>query len=249
MERRNRNILIGLIAVVIAVAVFSSFGLPLFANPTPTITLPTPIPTGTENPDSQEQGGGARVEVTPETVQNVIAVMDRLSSYSRVVTTTLEGATATTRVWVDDGWLRSDMDLPSGLTAHTIVGDGRVWRWYDREQEFTSWAAGSTSMDVEGQRLPTYEEVLALPTDSITAAGYQEKNGEACVYVEVSVPELDQLERYWISASSGLLTAAETEAGGVLVWTMTAGAPEVPMTSETAFLLPDQTLLHTVGEK
>ena len=42
MERRNRNILVGLIGVVIVIAVFSSFGLPLFASPTPTIVLPTP---------------------------------------------------------------------------------------------------------------------------------------------------------------------------------------------------------------
>lgn len=46
MERKNRNILVALIAVVIIAAVFSSFGLPLFANPTATITLPTPVPTG-----------------------------------------------------------------------------------------------------------------------------------------------------------------------------------------------------------
>ena len=49
-------------------------------------------------------------------------------------------------------------------------------------------------MDIEGQRIPTYEDVLKLETDSITAAGYEEKNGEACVYVEVSVPELSQVE-------------------------------------------------------
>ena len=42
MERRNQNILIGLIAIVIVIAVFSSFGLSLFTSPTPTSTLPTP---------------------------------------------------------------------------------------------------------------------------------------------------------------------------------------------------------------
>lgn len=249
MERRNRNILVGLIAIVIAVAVFSSFGLPLFATPTPTITLPTPIPAGTERPDSMEQGGGTRVEVTTATVQSVIAVMDRLSSYSRTITTTLEGATATARVWVDAGWTRADMDLPSGLTVHTIVGDGQLWRWYGNDPSVATWAAGSSSMDVEGQRIPTYEDVLDLPAQSITAAGYEEKNGEACVYVEVSVPGLEQLERYWISANSGLLTAAETETGGELVWAMTAGVPEVPVPASASFALPDGTVLHSVGEQ
>lgn len=248
MERNNRTILVILIAIVIAVAVFSSFGLPLFAGPTATITLPTPVPAETEVPGSPEQPGGARVEVTPGTVQSVIAVMDRQESYSRTVTTTLEGSSATARVWVDGGWTRADMDLPTGLTAHTIVGEGTLWRWYNTDQTVVTWPADNSSVDVEGQRIPTYEDVLELDVDSITAAGYEEKNGEPCVYVEVSVPELDQVERYWVSEASGLLWAAETEAEGELVWSMTAGAPEVPVSPSASFALPDGTVLHTVGE-
>ncbi len=248
MERNNRTILVLLIAIVIAVAVFSSFGLPLFAGPTATITLPTPLPAETEDPGNMEQMGGTRVEVTPDTVQSVIAVMDRLTSYSRTVTTTLEGASATAYVWVDGDWTRADMDFPSGLTAHTIVGEGRVWRWYDSGQNVLSWPADGASVDVEGQRIPTYEDVLELETDSITAAGYEEKSGEACVYVEVTVPELSQVERYWVSESTGLLWAAETEAGGELVYSMAANAPEAPVSSAASFQLPDGTVLHTVGE-
>lgn len=248
MERNNRTILVLLIAIVIAVAVFSSFGLPLFAGPTATITLPTPVPAETEDPGPQDQLGGARVEVAPDTVQSVIAVMDRLESYSRTVATTLEGASATAQVWVDGDWTRADMDLPSGLTAHTIVGEGTLWRWYNGSESVASWTADSSSVDVEGQRIPTYEDVLELDTGSITAAGYEEKNGEACVYVEVSVPELDQVERYWVSESTGLLWAAETEAAGELVYTMTAGAPETPVPASASFALPDGTVLHTVGE-
>ncbi len=249
MERNNRTILVFLIAVVIAVAVFSSFGLPLFAGPTATITLPTPVSPETEDPENLEQVGGARVEVTPATVQSVIAVMDRLESYSRTVTTTLEGISATAHVWVDGGWTRADMDLPSGLTAHTIVGEGQLWRWYDADESVLTWAADSSSVDVEGQRIPTYEDVLELETDSITAAGYEERNGEACVYVEVSIPELDQVERYWVSELTGLLSGAETVASGELVYTMTATLPETPAPQSASFQLPNGVILHPVGEE
>lgn len=248
MERNNRTVLVFLIAIVIAVAVFSSFGLPLFAGPTATITLPTPLPLETENRSDEMQGGGARVEVTPATVQSVIAVMDRLTSYSRAVTTTLEGVAATAYVWVDGDWTRAEMDLPDRLTAHTIVGEGTVWRWYEPGQNVISWPADGSSVDVEGQRIPTYEDVLSLETASITAAGYEEKNGEACVYVEVAVPELDQVERYWVSESTGLLSAAETVAGGEVVYSMAANAPEIPVSPLASFQLPDGTVLHTVGE-
>jgi len=247
MERRNRNILVVLIAIVIAVAVFSSFGLSLFAGPTATITLPTPAPTGGEAPGETQQGGGVRVEVEPGTVQSVIAAMSRLESYSRTVTTTLEGASATAKVWVDGGWTRSELTLPSGRVAYTIVGDGTVWRWYDGDRTAASWSGDSASVDIEGQRIPTYEDVLELDKDSITAAGYEEKNGLACVYVEVAVPELEQRERYWVSADNGLLHAAETETAQGVVWSMAAGTAEIPVSDTASFALPDGTVLHTVG--
>lgn len=248
VERRNRNILIVLIGVVIIIAVVSSFGLPLFASPTPTITLPTAQPTATVPPEGADQGEGTRVEVTPSTVKSVIAALSRLESYSRTVTTTLEDSSATAQVWVDGAWTRADMTLPTGLVVHTIVGEGTLWRWYGEDQTLASWSADSASVDVEGQRIPTYEDVLALDTDTITAAGYEEKNGFACVYVEVSVPALSQVERYWVSADNGLLVASETETGGTVVYSMTAEVPEVPVPASASFTLPDGTVLHQVGE-
>lgn len=247
MERRNRNFLVILIAVVIAIAVFASFGLSLFYGPTPEIVLPTPLPTGQGQTGETGQGGGVRVEVTPTTVQSVIAALSRLESYSRTVTTTLAGISVSARVWVDGGWTRTDLTLPAGRGAHTIVGDGKVWRWYDGDREARVWSADGGSADVEGQRIPTYEDVLDLEPESITAAGYEEKNGMDCVFVSVEVAEPAQVERYWVSADNGLLVAAETESGGEVVWSMTATVPEIPVSASASFALPDGTVLHTVG--
>ena len=247
MERRNRNILIVLIAAVIAVAVFSSFGLSLFAAPTPEIVLPDPVPTATAGTDDSAQGGGVRVDVTPKTVQSVIAAIHRLDSYSRAITTTLSGAVTSVQVWVDGGWTRSDVVLPSGTVAHTIVGDGTVWRWYNTARTVKSWPADGASADGEGQHIPTYEDVLSLDPGSITAAGYETRNGVDCVYVEVENPAgLAQTERYWVSADNGLLVGAETETGGEVVYSMTAGTPEIPVSSVASFTLPDGTVLHSV---
>lgn len=249
MEKQNRTALIILIAVVIVVAVFASFGLPFFANPTPSITLPTPVPAGQDPVETGNQGGGARVRVTPDTVQSVIAALSRLESYSRQVTITLEGVTSTATVHVDGGWTRSTMDQPGGRVSVTVVGEGKVWRWYDGAGTVASWPADSLSADVDAQRIPTYEDVLALDKKNITSAGYEERNSSPCVYVEVSIPELEQTERYWVSADNGLLVAAETETGGEVVWSMTAGTPEVPVSPLAAFSLPDGTVLHRVGEE
>ena len=248
MERRNQNILIGLIAIVIVIAVFSSFGLSLFSTPTPTITLPTPTPVVTAGIGDISQGEGTRVEITSDTVQSTIAALNRLESYYRTVTTTMAGAQSSVQIWVDQSWSRSELTLASGAVVNTIVGDGRVWRWYSGDEEFASWEADDSSMDVESQRIPTYEDVLALDRDLITAARYEERDGYLCVFVEVDVPELDQRERYWVSADSGLLAAAETESGGEVVWSMTTTIPEIPVPSVASFVLPDGTVLHRTGE-
>lgn len=248
MKRKERNVLVFLIVAVIVAAVFASFGLPLFYGDTPTITLPNPAATDRGGQGDEEQALGVRVEVTPETVQSVIAAMSRLDSYGRTVTTTLAEATFTAQVQVDGAWTQSVLTASGAPTAHTLVGPEQVWRWYEGDREAASWPAEEGSRDLEGQRIPTYEDVLALDKGSITAAGYQEKNGASCVYVEVAVPALDQVERYWVSADSGLLWCAETESAGEIVWTMTATLPETPLPAGTEFALPDGTLLHRVGE-
>lgn len=247
MKRKERNVLVALIVAVIVAAVFASFGLPLFYGDTATITLPTPAPTDRGVTD-EEQALGVRVEVTPETVQGVIAAMSRLSSYSRTVTTTLGETAFTAQVQADGAWTQSVLTAPNAPAVHTLVGPEQVWRWYEGDREAASWPAEEGSRDLEGQRIPTYEDVLALDKETITAAGYQEKNGASCVYVEVAVPELTQVERYWVSADSGLLWCAETETAGEIVWSMTASLPETPLPGGTEFVLPDGTVLHTVGE-
>lgn len=249
MERNDRNILVLLIAAAIAVAVFASFGLPLFSAPTPTITLPTPLPAGQETQGGEPGGGAVRVDIRPGTVQSVIAAMDRPGSYFRTVTTTLNGVSSTAQVWVDGGWTMSVLTVPGGREAHTIVGEGTVWRWYGGDREAVSWPAGEGAEDLESQRIPTYEDVLALEVDAITAAGYEDKNGVSCVYAEVAVPALDQTERYWVASDSGLLWAAETAAGGDTVWSMTSVAPELPAPAGVVFALPDGRVLHTTGEQ
>jgi len=237
-----------LTAAVIVAAVISSFGLPLFAGPTASIVLPSAAPSASSGPDAAQQGEAARVEITPDTVQSVIAALSRLDSYSRSVTVTLEGSSFTARVWVDAGWTRTDLSRPGRRGEHTIVGGGQVWRWYDGDSQAVSWDADHVSADVEGQHIPTYEDVLALDKRCITAAGYEVKNGFHCVYVQVFTPELEQTERYWVCDDNGLLIAAETVSGDSAVYSMAATAPEMPVSAAAGFTLPDGTLLHEAGK-
>ena len=61
-----------LIAAVIVVAMLASFGLRLFVPDTAKIVLPTPAASAQPGTEPGADSGVVRVDVTPETVQDVI---------------------------------------------------------------------------------------------------------------------------------------------------------------------------------
>ncbi|MEG2119993.1 MAG: hypothetical protein RRY53_06510 [Pseudoflavonifractor sp.] len=254
MEGKNRTLFVVLIAIVIVVAVFSSFGLNFFASETPDIRLPAV--TASQNPDPN---GGMddtdrylRVAVTPDTVQSVITTMIPLQpeSYRRTIAvqTALGNGTmgtTTNQVWVDAGWTKVDALWPGGVTEHTMIGDGKVYRWFGDDRTYKSWAQSEQDANM-AQRIPTYEDVLAIQKKQITSAGYEEHDGMSCVYVEVAENELGNRERYWVSIETGLLVAAETKKGEETILAMSSGAVERPVPQGTSFTLPDGTVLHRI---
>lgn len=254
MEQKNKWLLTILITLVIFLAVFASFGMGLFRSGTPEIVLPTLTPNGGGDPGGATVGEDAPfvlVDVTPDTVQSVIATMERWPSYSRTITLEVaageeEMRTFRAQVWVDGGWTRVDMTSPvQGLSIqHTIVGDGTLYRWYGGSAAVRSWPSDSDRAPDLAQRIPTYQDVLDLPRERIMDADYVSQDGVTCVYVETYVDELGYLERFWVSVDSGLLVAAETSKEDRVVLRMRSSAVNALALEEMDFSLPDGTLLH-----
>lgn len=250
MEEHKRTLLAAVIIAVVLVAVLYSFSMNLFA-PTPELVLADPDATASEPPSGEPSGGqgGLRVEVSTRTVQSLIASLTRYESYSRTVTVEYASGgqpagTVSAQVWADGGWLRTDLTLASGKVEHAILGDGRLWLWYDGEHTVYEGPGSGLSADLI-QRLPTYEDVLALDKEQITAAGYVERDGLPCVYVEAASPSLGYVERYWVSETSGLLMAAETEKDGSIVYAMSSNEVVSPLDRAVGvFTLPDGTQLY-----
>ena len=251
MEDKKRTALaVVIIAVVLAAVLYSSF-LNLFAQ-TPKLVLADPNASGSAEPSGAPSGGqgGLMIEVSTRTVQSLIASLTRYESYSRSITVEYYDGEKTigivsAHVWADGGWTRTDLILSSGRVEHTIVGDGQLWLWYDQENTVYSGPAEGLSADLL-QRLPTYETVLELEQDSITSAGYVERDGLPCVFVEAVTPELSYVERYWISETGGLLMAAETEKNGVLIYALSSREVVSPMEQAAGiFALPDGTQLYS----
>ncbi len=251
MKQGNKTVLSLLITVVILAAMFSGFGIGFFASDTPQVVLPTGVPPQDAEPDqgnAQEAGGGLRVEVTPATVQSVIATLKRPESYYReiVLETFWEGGrseTSTAQVWVEGEYTRIDTILPEGTIEHTMIGDGYRYRWYNNDRKYFKTGASANDADLI-QRIPTYETILNIDPATITATGYEEKGGLPCIYVEVNQEELGYRERYWVSVEWGLLAASETVKGTETVLRTSAYSVEIPVREGAAFLLPDGTSLY-----
>lgn len=252
MEDKKRTVMAVLIIVVVLAAVLYSFCFNLF-RPMPSVVLPDPDAAQSVDPVGAESGQpeGVAVEVTPRTVQSLIASLERYESYRRTAAVEYfsQGqplGTVTAQVWVDGGWTRVSATLSSGAVEHSIVGNGRLWLWYEAGTKVYSGPTQEKSADL-GQRLPTYEDVLALDKGDITAAGYEEREGQPCVYVEARGP-LGDTERYWVSVNSGLLVASETEKDGETVYSMRAQDLVSPLDqTEGIFTLPDGTALYEPG--
>jgi len=253
MEDKKRTVMAVIIIVVVLAAVLYSFSLNLF-RPTPHLELANPDATQSVDPVGTQSGqsAGVVVEVTPQTVQSLIASLERYGSYRRTVDVEYfsEGRSAGTvsaLVWAEAGWTRVSATLSSGAVEHSITGDGRLWLWYENGTGVYSGPAADKAADLS-QRLPTYEDVLALDKADITAAGYEERDGQPCVYVEARTAQ-GYTERYWVSTTSGLLAAAETEKDGNLVYSMAARDMVSPLDqTEGIFILPDGTELYQPGE-
>lgn len=258
MERKSRIVFILLTAVVIAAAILASFGPTLFSGGVPQVVLPdlmaTPDP-GAPDPGQVGDVHLVQVGVTADTVQNVIASLERPVSYTRTMTLeTFSGGrqySAAARVWVDGDWTQVEIQQTQG-TQHTIVGGERFYRWYNGDHMAVEGPADRWDADL-AQRIPSYQDIIDLDKTTIAETGYVEKDGIPCIYVEVAVDELGYAELYWVSASgglanSGLLMSSETRKDGEVVLRMTSSAPESPVTAGTAFTLPGGAVLHKAGE-
>lgn len=253
MDSKNRLAIAIAITCLIVAAIFASFGRSLFFVHIPSITLGDA--SSGEDPASGSSGHEAadqywKVDVTPETVQSIVATLTRPDSYYRELTVeTLwsEGSfSSSVQYWQDGDWSHTRQDLASGAVRHDLAGPEDAYYWYEGSSDWNALPADERSHDL-AQHIPTYETVLDADPEQITGTGYDDsRGGIPCIYVEVSAPGGERVDRYWISVESGLLISSETLEGEELLYRMTAYSPIQSCPSGTTFQLPDGTVLHSI---
>lgn len=258
MDKKNSSILVLLLAITIIGGVLASFGIPLLPESSQRISLAdVSQPSGTTDASLGEGGnaGYVSVAVTRATVQSVIASLQRQECYYRELTIELfwqaeeteRSTTSRVSAWTDQGATMTSVLFDTGLIQWSIVQNGTRYLWYGSDQRYLEAPASQKEGDLSQQVL-TYEDVLALPPESIVSADYQEKNGKYCIFVEAIQEDVGYLEQYWIEVSSGLLVAAETRdrEDDRLVHRMTETSYESPIQDSIRFMLPDGQVLHEV---
>lgn len=248
MESNKRLFIAFSITMILIVTILTSFGGNLFSSTTPSVTLPT-ITTSTEEiSPSLSTTPLQRIEVSPETVQAVIASLPRPESYYRTFTTKLywgtdseESAPTTIEVWADSQITQVKKTIGTGIVRYDLIQDDVIYYWYEQDNSYFTLSPQDYAQDL-AQFIPSYQSILNLDPQWIQEADYRLYNDVACIFVEALVPPLDFIERYWVQAETGLLLAAETYDQEQLIYRMEGFSPVSSYTAPS-FLLPDGTVL------
>lgn len=237
------------VTVIILLTVFLFILYASFNQDRPQIVLPEESGySDVTSPGSAENGTDSvtRVEVTTETVQNVIATLNRPEAYLRTITITTcwsggEG-TVTVNSYVSGESVRMDTVLAGGQVRHTIRTAEKTYLWYNSERSVSVVNTGDFSADAE-QWIPTYEDLLDMDRTRIAEAGYESYLELDCIYAVTAEDSHGYSERYWVSVDNGLLIAAERLQNGQTVYRMEGSNVTVGEPDAALFTLPDGTLL------
>lgn len=239
-SKRTRTFVI-VILLLSAAVVFYALVLRDPSVDTPPVVLPTAMPTGLPGGDGPSGENVLPAEVTPETVQAVIATLSRAGSYSRTITTVdywKNGSAETVlSVWAHNGNMR--IHCAGDGRNVLLLSDGNVCIWYD-DGEDCYVGPGSAARDGDAWlRSTTYEDLLDMPVEDITDAGYTDFNGVNCVYAEYHTKNFGYRTVLYVDTATGLLMGAETWDEDTLIYRMSSSAPDLTTPSSSRFTPPE----------
>lgn len=236
----NKKIIYGLSALaLILILVFLILHAVNGGVTTPSIIIPSPSSTLT---DSESGDGTIRLEVSPETVQELIRLIEPVKTYSRgyQLWTYWEGGEAEARISV---WRRENsfrvLHRQNDVGKNTLILDNNVHYWYEgSDNVFSSKLseAGDDALD-EFARLITLDELMGLAPEDVLEAGFEESDGENCIYVAYK-SGTDRVYRLHVSAERGLLISGEVLENDRLIYKLQSILTDDTIPSEELFELP-----------
>ena len=204
-----------------------------------------------ENADASPRGALPSVAVSPETVRRVIATLSRSTEYSRRITSVVYWSDGSSRTEMSVHVSGEDTALTiSGTrTKHVLIVDDVLYIWYEGDAEYYSGDSAGDALRLadEYQMLVTWEDIVSLPDGAITDAGYEEYEGENCIYVRYTSGRLGYVTTCRISMLSGLVIQAEICDGDTPIYDMTASDLRLDPVPDSVFDLPDGSNARSVS--
>lgn len=249
MHKNKMGMVSVVIIVLILLIVFVFIAYASFDGGRPQIVLPDTSDSQTYSEDSTGESNAdlvARLEITTDSVQNVIATLMRPKAYSQNITITTYwsggSGTITADSYVSGDLVRMDAVLPDGQRRYMLRDSEWTYIWYGSGGEVYQAKNGAFSVD-DDLWVPTYEDLLELDPALLSEAGYESYQGTDCIYAATAEDESGYAQRYWIAVDSGLLVAAERVQSGSTVYLMEALDVTVSEPSSELFVLPDGTAI------
>ncbi len=262
MNRQNNEqrhvittpLLAALGALALVIALFFSFYLSTSAyrSEESGITLPSEqskapvVSQSGELPASNDALQG--VDVRTDNVQRVIASLHRPEAYSYLVQNTLyEGTSAirtlTRRQFFKQDACRTDVLNDSGSVQRITLRKGeQIYAWESGSSSYYSGKAGSFT-DEDSAMLPSYQTVLSLKSEQITAAELSNLAYEPCIRVDTTQGVYRCI--YYVSTVSGLLVRADIFKGETMVRQCLISGLSTTAPADSFFQLPNGTSVLT----
>lgn len=240
MKKRGAFFYILIVLAFLAIGVLIYVLAPGNEPETPAVLLPPAAAPGAS--EGESIGGSAvqqTIEVTPETVQTVIATLQRIDSYARTLTVERYSSagrrTETLDVWARGGSCR--ITVHGDPVKNVLLSGLDKWVWYSDREGIFHGTARDGDPDAY-QTLLTYEDVLTMPASRITDAGYTDYDGTDCIFVRYTEGPFSYDHRCYIAVDTGLLMGQETYDGEALIYAMHSTVPEISTPDEALFLPP-----------
>ena len=235
--------------IPISAILFIAFIIILFA-PDMSTTLINTVPEYPPELNSADAGSSLisdAVAIDKTNVKSIIAALNRPSEYYSETKSTIthsKGSIDYTRKrWTKGPLSRVDIIASSGaISKHYIYNSESAFIWRPGSRTYYKTSKGSFDAD-EDQMLMTYEDILSTDDENIITAQFSVYDSHPSIYVETKIPSEGYTERYWISASTGLLLFGQTlDESGNVIYSISAVQTDTSPQNSDIFKLPDGTL-------
>ncbi len=193
--------------------------------------------------DAYNQKLVEELNVTPQTVQQLIQTLRRPSEYAYETTATFF-AEEQNHVLRAQAWRKDDVsktisyDAQGALQKQVILTPEEVYIWgEDSEESFFRGSAGDFT-DEDTTHIPSHEQLLSLPVDAVRQAELQTYGSLPCIYVQTLDDDTNEQQDWYLSIAHGLVIGFSVSVQGQPVFSMDMSTLDLAPVDTTVFALP-----------